>query len=215
MSRTEVLTRYRRLRQISKEHHHAVLAIIAPEVVVDWAKRLGLTQGRTVVLESEYEMTLAEDLATYLPRPGRSPPLERYARAVQFAPDSDEAIVLEAMRHARFSLWRVERRNETAGLILRDLLHSGEICLVDETMEKNAPLGVQMAARLLRLEGFAMTARMVVPVTSDLIEEVFDRAPALSRAQRDALARDPRFAIGIYRAAVATGAMGSVRMKRS
>jgi hypothetical protein len=60
-----------------------------------------------------------------------------------------------------------------------------------------------------------MTARMVVPVTSDLIEEVFDRAPALSRAQRDALARDPRFAIGIYRAAVATGAMGSVRMKRS
>jgi len=214
MTRTEVLTRYRRLRQISKEHHQAVLDITAPDVVLDWAKRLGLTQGRTLILESEHEMTLAEDLATYLPRLGRSQPLDRYARAAQFTPDSDEAIVLEAMRHARFSLWRVERRHETAGLILRDLLRGGEIWLVDEAMEKNAPLGVEMAARLLRLEGFAMTARIIVPVTPDLIEEVFDRAPALRRAQGDVLAQDPRFAIGIYRAAVTTGAMDSVRFKR-
>ena len=72
MTRAEILTRYRRLRQISKEHHQAVLDIIAPGVMLDWAKRLGLTQGRTVVLGSEHDMTLVEDLATYLPRPGRS-----------------------------------------------------------------------------------------------------------------------------------------------
>jgi hypothetical protein len=214
MTRTEILTRYRRLRQISKEHHQAVLDIIAPDVVLDWAKRLGLTQGRTVVLESEHEMTLAEDLATYLPRPGRSHPLDRYARTARFAPNADEAIVLEAMRHARFSLWRVERRHETAGLILRDLLRGGDIWLVDETMEKSAPLGVEMAARLLQPARFAMTARIIVPVTSELMEEMFARAPTLLRAQGDTLARDPRFAIGIYRAAVVTGAMGSVRFKR-
>jgi hypothetical protein len=214
MTRTEILTRYRRLRQISKEHHQAVLDIIAPDVVLDWAKRLGLTQGRKVVLESEHEMTLVEDLATYLPRPGRLHPLDRYAQAAQFAPDSDEAIVLEAMRHACFSLWRVARRHETAGLILRDLLRGGEIRLIDEAMEKNTPLEVEMAARLLSLEGFAMTARIIVPVTPDLMKEVFDRAPALRRAQGDDLARDPRFAIGIYRAAVATGAMDSIRFRR-
>jgi hypothetical protein len=64
MTRTEILTRYRRLRQISKEHHQAVMDIIAPDVVLNWAKRLGLTQGKAVVLESGHEMTLAEDLAT-------------------------------------------------------------------------------------------------------------------------------------------------------
>ena len=167
-----------------------------------------------MVLESEHDMTLVEDLATYLPRPGRSHPLDRYARTARFAPDSGEAIVLEAMRHARFSLWRVERRHETAGLILQDLLRGGAIWLVDETMEKSAPHGVEMAARLLQPESFAMTARIIVPVTSDLMEEVFTRAPALRRTQGDTLARDPRFAIGIYRAAVLTGAMGSVRFKR-
>ena len=90
-------------------------------------------------------MTLAEDLAIYLPRLGRLQPLDRYARTARFAPDSNEAVMLEAMRHARFSLWRVERRHESAGLLLRDLrdlLRGGEIRLVDETMEKTAPQGV-------------------------------------------------------------------------
>src|ERR1700746_1290482 len=60
MTRTEILTRYRRLRQISKEHHQAVLDIIAPNVVLDWAKRLGLTQGRKGVLGSEECTTAVE-----------------------------------------------------------------------------------------------------------------------------------------------------------
>jgi hypothetical protein len=214
MTRTEILTRYRRLRQISKEHHQAVLDIIAPDVVLDWAKRIGLTHGKVLLFDNEQEMLLAEDLATYLPRLGHSPPLDRYARAAQFALNSDQAIVLEAMRHASFSLWRVERRHETAGLILQDQLRDQEVQLIDETMEKNVPLGVEMAARLLRLEGFAMTARIIVPVTADLLEEAFERAPALKRIQGDALARDPRFAIGIYRAAVATGVMNSIRFNR-
>jgi hypothetical protein len=214
MTRTEILTRYRRMRQISKEHHEAVLDIIAPDVMLEWAKRLDLTQGRTVVFESENEMILPEDLAIYLPRLGRSPPLDRYVRAAQFAPASDEAIVLAAMHRARFSLWRVERRHQTAGLILRDLLRNEEVWLVDETMEKNARPGVESAARLLTPADFAMTARIIVPVTPNLMEDVFVRVPALRSAQGDVLARDPRFAVGIYRAAVATRAMDSVRLQR-
>ena len=136
MTRSEILARYRHLRRISKEQHQAVLDVIAPNVVLDWAKRLGLTRGRTVLLESELELVLAEDLAIYLPKLGRSHPLDRYARAARFAPGSDAAIVLEAMRRARFSLWRVERRHETMGLVLRDLLRGEAIWLVDEALER-------------------------------------------------------------------------------
>ena len=220
MPRSEILARYRRLRQISKEQHEAVLDIIAPSVLLDWARRLDLTEGKAIVLENDNEMTLPEDLAIYLPRPGRSHPLERYGRVARFAPGSDEAIVLAAMRRARFSLWRVERRHPTTGLILRDLLRGEETCLVDEAMEKNAPPGVEMAARLLQPESFAMTARIIVPLLPDLMtlpevmEEVFTRAPALRRLRGAALAGNPRFAIGFYRAAVATGAMDRVLFQR-
>ena len=214
MTRTEILTRYRRLRQIGKELHEAVLDVVAPKVVLDWAKRLGLARGGTVLLESEQEMILAEDLAIYLARPGRSHPLDRYARAARLPPGADEAIVLEAMRQARFSLWRIERRHETVGLVLRDLLRGEDTWLVDEALERSARPGLEMAARLLRPEGFAMTARVVVPVTPDLMEEVVARAPASRRLRGDALVRDPHFAFGVYRAAVATGAMDAVRFER-
>ena len=220
MPRSEILARYRRLRQISKEQHEAVLDIIAPSVLLDWVRRLDLTEGTAIVLENDNEMTLPEDLAIYLPRPGRSHPLERYARVARFAPGSDEAIVLAAMRRARFSLWRIERRHPTTGLILRDLLRGEETWLVDEAMEKNAPPGVEMAARLLQPESFAMTARIIVPLLPDVMtlpevmEEVFTRAPALRRLRGGALAGDPRFAIGFYRAAVAAGAMDRVLFQR-
>jgi hypothetical protein len=125
-----------------------------------------------VVLDSEHDMMLVEDLAADRPRPGRSHPLDCSARIARFAPDSDAAIVLEAMRHARFALWRVERRPETAGLILPDRLRGGAIWLADETMEKSAPCGVEMAVRLLQPESCAMTARILGPVTSDLMEDI-------------------------------------------
>jgi hypothetical protein len=219
MPRSEILARYRRLRQISKEQHEAVLDIIAQDVLMDWARRLDMTEGKAVVLESDNELTLPEDLAIYLPRLGRSHPLDRYAQVARFAPGSDEAILLAAMRRARFSLWRIERRHPTKGLILRDLLRDEETWLIDEAMEKNAPPGMEMAARLLQPESFAMTARIIVPILPDLMtlpelmEEVFIRAPALRRLQGDVLAGDPRLAIGIYRAAVAAGAMDRVRFK--
>jgi hypothetical protein len=220
MTRTEILTRYRRLRQISKEHHQAVLDIIAPDVVLDWARRIDLTQGKTVVSDSEYEIGLAEDLAIYVARLGRSYPLDRYARAAGFAPGSDEAIVLAAMRHARFSLWRVERLHETAGLVLRDLLRDEEIWLLDEAMAQNARPGMEMAARLVQPDRFAMTARLIVRIIPELMtlpelmKEVLTRVPALKRLQGGALAEDPRFATAIYRAAVAAGVMDFVRFKR-
>src|SRR4051794_12679698 len=60
MTRSEILSRYRRLRQISKQQHEAVLDIIAADVLLDWARRLELTVGKTVVLENDNELTLPE-----------------------------------------------------------------------------------------------------------------------------------------------------------
>ena len=184
MSRSGILTRYRHLRQISRELHESVLNIIAPDVLLNWARRLDLTEGKAVVPETEDELTLPEDLAIYLPRLGHPHPLDRYAKVARFGPGSDEAIVFAAMRRARFSLWRIERRHHITGLILRDLLRDEEIWLVDETMERSAPLGLEMAARLLQPDSFAMTARIIVPLLPHLMEEAFARAPALGNAQK-------------------------------
>jgi hypothetical protein len=107
-----------------------------------------------LVADSEEEMTLAFDLALYTAKDGRSRALDRYARAARPSPASDEARMLDAMRRARFSIWRIERRHETAGLIVADVLREAEVWLVDEKLEASAPPGMAFAGRVCEPEKF-------------------------------------------------------------
>jgi len=210
MTREEILDRYRRLRAISTRHHGAALKFLSRAAILIHAKRLGLTVGRMLVPESEEEMTLAFDLALYTAKDGRSGALDRYARAVRLAPGSDEARMLDAMRDAHFSIWRLERRHDTAGLIVTDVLREIETWLIDEKLEASAPEGMSFAGRLCAPEGFAMSCGVVVPVDRGLIEEVALDMLAWRHGDPNGVAQDPRFAIAIYRAAIDNGIMASV-----
>jgi hypothetical protein len=121
------------------------------------AKRLGLAVGQTLLAESEEEMILAFDLALYTAKDGRSRPLDRYARAARLAPGSDEARMLDAMRAARFSIWRIEQPHTTAGLIVTDVLRDAQGWLIDEQLEASAPEGMAFAGRLSNPESFVIT----------------------------------------------------------
>ena len=72
LSRTEVLARYRHLREISKQHHSAALDFLSKDAVMSQARRLGLAQGKTLVLDSMDDLNLALTL--------RSIPRQRTAR---------------------------------------------------------------------------------------------------------------------------------------
>ena len=210
MSREEVLARYRHLRAISTRHHTEALRFLSRPALLEQARQLGLAAGGMLVAESMDEFTLVVDLAIYTSRPGRSRAIERYAGAARLPSGSDEALVLGAMREARFSVSRVERRHEVAGLVVRDLLRQGEAWLVDEAMERSAPAGMAAAMRLSTPETFAMTSGVIVPVDREALEEVFDEVLPRVRGSPDRVANDRRFATAVYRAAVARGLMARV-----
>ncbi len=207
MSRDEILARYRHLRAIGTRHHTEALRFLSRSALLEQARQLGLPTGEMLVAESMDEFTLAVDLAIYTTRPGRSRAIDRYARAAQLQPGSDEALVLEAMRRARFSVWRVERRHEVVGLVAQDLLRRDEAWLVDEAMERSAPEGMAAAMRLCTPDAFAMTSGIIVPVDREALEEVFDDVLPRVRGSPDQVADDRRFATAIYRTAAARGLM--------
>lgn len=209
-TREDILDRYRLLRAISIRHHDAALKFLSHAAILERAKRLGLTVGGMLVPESEEEMTLAFDLALYTAKDGRSRALDRYARAVRLASGSDEACMLDAMRNARFSIWRLERRHDTVGLIVTDVLREVEAWLVDEKLETSAPEGMSFAGRLCVPEDFAMSCGVVVPVDRDLITEVALDTLAWRRGDPISVAQDPRFAIAVYRTAIDSGVMAGV-----
>ena len=207
MSRDEVLARYRHLRAISTHHHTEAMSFFSRPALLEQARHLGLTVGKTLVAESFDELTLAFDLAIHAARPGHTRAVDRYAGAARLRPGSDEALVLEAMRRARFSLWRVERRHQVVGLVVRDLLRQDEVWLVDEALERSAPEGVVAAMRLSTPDAFAMTCGVIAPVDREALEEVFDEVLPRVRGSPDQVANDRRFAAAIYRTAVARGLM--------
>jgi len=207
LSRAEVLTRYRHLREISKQHHSTALDFLSKDTILSQARRLGLAQGKTLVLDSMDDLNLAFDLAIYTAPQERSCAIERYARAARLAPESDESLVLEAMRRARFSIIMIVRRHPVAGLIVKDLFRGVEVWLVDEGLESSLPDEAVLATRLYTPERFAMTAGVLVPLDLELMEDAIADTPQLLRKGYEEAIDDRRFAEAIYRVALASGFM--------
>ena len=210
MSRGQVLCRYRHLRAVGMRHHSAALPFLARAAVLEHARRLGLAVGELLIADTKEELTLVFDLAIHTAKQGRSRAIDRYAKIAQLSPATDELLILDAMRHARFSIWRVERRHDVAGLIVTDALRRTDAWLVDEGLEASAENGMCFASRLCDTDTFAITCGVVVPVNGAIVEDALIDALACRRADPERVGDDPRFATAIYRAALDYGIMESV-----
>ena len=136
---------------------------------MEHARHLGLMMGRTLIANSEEEMTLAFNLAIYTAKEGQSRAIDRYAKVAQLPPDSDERSMLDAICHAQFSIWRVARLYDTCGLVVNDVLRQAEAWLVDEGLEL-----VQVACALP--VGFATPIYLLSPAALSY--------PSVSRCSR-------------------------------
>jgi hypothetical protein len=207
-SREQVLARYRKLREISKQHHHAIMNCLSRDAFLQQARRLGLASGKTLILDDLDEMNYIHDLIIHTAPAGRSRAIDRYASSAHFAVNSDEALVLEAMRIARFTILLIERRHETAGLIAKDLARGNQVWLVDMGLEASMPEGAMIATRLYTPGRFSMTAGVNVPFDLDLVQDLEAEMPSrLAQLDLRALIDDRRFAETVYRTALAGGVM--------
>ena len=212
-SRNAIIARYRRLRAVSRQHHRRMQDFISQSALLQQAQRIGLAEGRTLILADPEEMSYALDLAIHTAPADRSRAIDRYARAAQPPRESDEDLVLRAMRQARFSVYRVARRHEAAGVIVEDTMRETELWLMDEGLEASVPDGHVMASRLYAPESFWMTTGVQVPVHGGLLLDLADEAPQLFRCNPCELADDRRFAQAIYRIGLGQGLMRKVRFQ--
>ena len=204
-SRDEVLTCYRRLRSISQRHNSSAMTFLAPDSITHHARKLGIADGQTIVLDSEDELSFVFDLAIYTAGPGRSRAIDRYARSVQSPPGTDEAKVIGAMCNSRFAIVQVMRRHEAAGLIVKDMVRGDTIWLMDEGLEMSMPNESILATRLYEPVEFAMTAGVIVPLDALFPREAFsDQARLLGKPLNQTI-NSRQFAEMLYRIALANG----------
>jgi hypothetical protein len=210
LNRAGILARYRRLREISKQHNQAMLKLISGDATLRQARSLGLATGRTITVDKMEDLYLVYDLSIYTAPSNRSRAVDRYARSARFAPGSDEALMLEAMCNARFSVLKVQRLHPVAGLIVTDQFRDRDLWLVDEGLEISMRAGATFATRLFAPGHFVMTAGVLIPFGENMLGDVFDAAPQLLRKSPEEVVDDRRFAEAVYRIALAGGVMEGV-----
>jgi hypothetical protein len=188
------------------------MKLISRDAMLRHARSIGLAEGKTFMVQSMEELTLAFDLAIYTAPADRSRAIDPYARSAPFAAGSDEALVLEAMRNARFGIVLAERRHPVAGLIVKDLFRNTELWLMDEGLETSTPEGATFVTRYATPDRFVTTTGVGIPIGGDLLTVALDSVPQLGRhkSRIDAI-EDRRFAEAIYRTAIASGAMKGLR----
>src|SRR6266581_4005966 len=207
-TRDDLLARYLHLREISKRLHHQALEFISGDALLNQARRLGLAQGKTLLLEDMEEMYYVYDLAIYTAPADRSRAIDRYAKSARFEAQSDERLMLEAMRTSQFAILLIEQRHDTVGLIATDILRNSKVWLLDVGLESSMDDGELIATRLLTPGPFSMTAGVNVPFEIEMLEPLCMLLPQrMSNSRLSRIAEDRRFAEAVYRLGLADGVM--------
>ena len=212
-SRGEALARYRLAREISRRHNANLLEALPKDAIFQHARRLGMYQGKTLVLDDWDDLTLAVDLAIHTAPPGRSRAIDRYVDSVGPKRDSEEAIVLEAMREARFAILLIRERHPAAGVIVTDLFRKTDLWLMDEGLELSMPDNSALATRYYTIGPFIMTAGVCLPIGREALEWAIESTPQLMRKPYAEAIQDRRFAEAVYRGALEDGTMGRVQLR--
>src|SRR5687767_8214019 len=72
--RDELISRYRHLRKINKQHHSEVMRFLSRDWILQNGRRIGLVDNETFILESEDDLGFVFDLSIYTaPRDAREP----------------------------------------------------------------------------------------------------------------------------------------------
>ena len=206
--RDDILARYLRLREISKKLHNEVLHSISSDVLLNHARRLGLARGKTLFLDHVDEICYVYDLAIYTAPSDRSKSIDRYAKLVKFDPQSDERLMLDAMRSSQFAILLIEQRHAMVGLIATDILRNSKVWLLDIGLESSMDEGELIATRLLTPGPFSMTAGVNVPFEIEMLEPVCMLLPQrIANSKLSRIAEDRRFAEAVYKVGLSDGVM--------
>jgi hypothetical protein len=160
-----LLPRYRELRRVGIELNTKLSHTLSQSEMGEGGRRLGILEGDTLVLDTEDEIAVLMDYCLHDVRRYGVTPIERYIQTSPPAPDSDEWILLQALRQSRFSVFVVKSVEPEVGVQVEDLLRGGgESFIVDVSFGQTASAGMVMAMRLMAVDGIEMTTGAALPL---------------------------------------------------
>jgi hypothetical protein len=210
--RDVLLRRYRQLRATMRDMHSELLKSLPKGTLTECGQKLGFMVDGTLVFETEDEASVLMDYCLYDGRSGQHNAVTRFLAEQPYPAGTDQAILLDAMSRARYSLFQVESVAEGLGVNCRDVLRGDGGTIVDEGLGNTAAPGVILASRLVVLPELSMTTGAGLVIDADTLEDIQkvleDGAQGIGQADFNNLTRQEAAELSsiIIRCALSRGA---------
>lgn len=170
---SHLVARYKDFRKITWHLQNGPLPKYISKRALDiCGKKLGVLQGKTLVLDDMDQIGAVMDYCIYDYRENGLNAVERYIADTPLDPDSDESIVVKAMSESFYTVVQVAETVPGVGVQARDLMNNREYLLVDMGLGKTATEDIVIATRILPLEDFVMTSGAPLPVDTEALVEI-------------------------------------------
>ena len=217
IQQVDLVARYQHLRQATRPITNQLIGTLSKKAMQEAGEKLGILRDGVLVFGSEDETAVLMDYCLFDFREQGMNAIER--RLVQDPPpaDSEELLILQGLRNARYSLFIVEAIQPGVGLHLRDLLTDVTIFIVDINFSNSAQEGLVLAARIVTIDGINMTTGASLPVAvipaSEMKEFVHRYLPQIRAlaGQKESPEQASELAATIIQACLRDGASSRVR----
>jgi hypothetical protein len=219
-SHAELVDRYQILRAKSRPIFNALAESLPKDAIGQVAGRLGILNGKEILLETEDELIVLVDIGVFDIRHNGENAVQRFVREKPPAAGTDEWLILDAMSRARHSIYQVQRAQPGVGVLFRDMLRDIQEFVWDVGFSHTARRGALMAARLVSPGEITITTGAALPVYPAVVKELLPKlAPYIDPATGLVDFSDPHkaseVAMMIIHDCVRAGASASIRYGES
>ncbi len=155
-----------------RDLHTELMRTLPKGMFTECGRKLGCLVDGTLVFESEDEASVLADYCIYDGWSDQHNAVTRFVANQPYAAGTDEALLLDAMLRARYSLFQVESVANGLGVNCRDILRGDGGTIVDEGLGSTAVPGVIVAGRLVALPELSMTTGAALAIDADVLEDI-------------------------------------------
>jgi len=167
----DLITRYKHLRRVARDLNLKLIKQLPKVAVPECGKKLGIVKAGTLVLSNDDEIAVVYDYCLHHYRRGNKTVIERHREQTPLEPDSEEAMLLEAMATARVSAFRILEITPHQGALLLDLAYGNRIELTDLTLAEAGIPGTIVVGRVLSLPELHMSSGTLIPLPEASYEQ--------------------------------------------
>lgn len=164
LQHSEFLPRYKHLRKVGLELNNRLVKTLTKSILDEGGEDLGILKGKALVFDTIDESSVLMDYCIHNVRRQGMNAIERFLAKSPPPADSDEMLLLQALRQSRFCIFAVDSVEPGVGVHGRDILRNEPLFLFDIGFSGSAVPGAVLATRIMALEGMHRTTGAALPV---------------------------------------------------